>query len=120
MSQPIEKIRSEGRQQVCIGGCLGQFKKRILSKRKLRNAVQSVRVTAHKAVKGILGQTRGPRFVEPLFKSATLVRPPIMIVARGHDRTNSRQMWRMCNRRQHLGGPDIGASIHSYSAVGVG
>jgi hypothetical protein len=25
----------------------------------------------------------------------------------------------MCNRSQHLGSPDIRASIHSYSAVGI-
>src|ERR1039458_2840777 len=61
----------------------------------------------------------GPRFVEPLFKSAALVRPPIVIVARGHDRTYSREMRRMCNRRQHLGSPDIRASIHSHSAIGI-
>ena len=28
-------------------------------------------------------------------------------------------MRRMCNRSQHLGGPDIRASIHSYSAIGI-
>ena len=76
-------------------------------------------MTSHKAVKSILGQTRGPRFVEPLFKSAALVRPPIVIIARGYDGTYSREMRRMCNRSQHLGGPDIRAAIHSYSAIGI-
>ena len=56
---------------------------------------------------------------EPLFKSAALVGPPIVIVARGHDRTNSREMRRMGNRRQHLGGSNIRASIHSNSAIGI-
>src|SRR5580704_3233077 len=28
-------------------------------------------------------------------------------------------MWRMCNRSQHLGGPDIRAPVHSYPAIGI-
>src|SRR3954470_3842200 len=76
-------------------------------------------MTAHEPIQRILGQTGSPRLVEPLFARASLVRPAIVIVARRDDRTNSLQMRWMGNSGQHLRGPDVRASIHSYSAIGI-
>ena len=76
-------------------------------------------MTLRHSLESVLGKPRGPRFIEPLLKSATLVSPAIVIVAGGDLRADPGKMGRMGDGCQHLCGADVRASKHADLPIGI-
>lgn len=71
------------------------------------------------AIQRILRKAGRPGFVEPLFERAALIGPVAVIVTRGDDGANAREVRRMRDGGQHLRCAHIGSAQHSDSAIGV-
>src|SRR5207302_6039149 len=120
MRQPIKEVWRERAQQFRIGRRWRQGKERIVGKRERGDAVLSVDLLAYIPIQRVFRQPGSPGFIEPLLECAALVGPAIVIVTGGDHGADSGQVRRMGNCREHLGRADIGAAIHSYSAVRIG
>ncbi len=57
--------------------------------------------------------------VEPLFERAALVCPVLVIIRRRYRRTDRRQVWRLCQRGQHLRRAYVRPAEHSHFSVCV-
>src|SRR5712664_4566518 len=68
---------------------------------------------------GVLRQTRGPRFVEPLLERTTLIRPTIVIIRRRHVRPNSRKLRWLGDRRKKLRRTNVRPAKHADFSIGI-
>src|SRR5207248_3118416 len=86
MGKPVQKIRRQFRE----GGAAAEVEQWIARQGQDVRPLHRVRSARHSAIQSVLGQARGPRFIEPLLERPALIRPPVVVVGRGDKRENTR------------------------------
>ena len=110
MLEPIDKVTRQAFRAA-------EVKERIVCQRQLPDPLQGIGIFLDSAIESVLGQTRCPGLTEPLFKGATLVSPPIVVVGSRNHRKDACQMRRLGESGQHLGSTHVGGSKHSHLPV---
>ena len=59
----------------------------------------------------------GPACIKAQCKGSALIRPAFVVIGRRNQREDRLQMGRLTQRRQPLGGPNVGRAIHTHIAV---
>src|SRR5208337_341547 len=119
MGKPVEEVRSERRCRGVDRTSSREIEERICGEGKNVLTDAGVGGFLDRAIEGVLCETRGPGFVEPLFEGATLAGPVVMIVAGGNSGTDPGEMRGMSSGGEHLRGADVGTAEHADFAVGI-